>query len=231
MSDMLNISCTDGTFNAYLAKPEKGIGPGVIVIQEIFGVNDNIRAIADNLAAQGFYALAPDLFWRIEPNVQLSDQSEADWQKAFSLMSAFDADAGVRDIQESITTLRNYEGCTGKVGLIGFCLGGKMAYLAATDTDVECAIGYYGVGIQDMLEKAETIKNPLMLHIAGKDEFVPMDAQAKIQKALGKHEHITLHTYPDDDHAFAREGGAHYSASSAATANARTLNLLKDILL
>lgn len=227
----LQITTPDGTFGGYLALPASGTGPGLIVVQEIFGVNANIRALTDWYAAQGFVAFAPDLFWRIEPGIELTDQSEAEWKKAFELFGKFDADAGAKDIQAAINSLRGHAACTGKVGVIGFCLGGKMAYLAATRCDSDASIGYYGVGIQDMLDEADQIKNPLMLHIAGLDEFVPPEAQSAIEAGIGGHAQVTLHIYPDDDHAFAREGGAHYSAQSASLAHQRTLDLLNAALI
>lgn len=226
----IDIQTTDGSYGGYLALPEGQSGPGVIVIQEIFGVNANIRAIADWLAEHGYVALCPDLFWRIEPDVDLTDQTQAEWEKAFELMNKFDADLGAKDIQAAINHLRTLPSCTGKVGVIGYCLGGKMAYLSATRTDSDASIGYYGVGIQDMLDEADNISAPLMLHVAGKDQFVPPEAQTAIEGGLGGHSKVTIHIYPDDDHAFAREGGEHYSARSASTANQRTLDLLNSAL-
>ncbi len=226
----LTISTPDGSFEGYLALPESGSGPGLVVVQEIFGVNANIRGLTDYFASQGFVAFAPDLFWRIEPGIELTDQSEEHWKKAFDCFGKFDADAGARDIQAALSALRAHPACTGKAGVIGFCLGGKMAYLAAARTDSDASIGYYGVGIQDMLEEASAIQKPLMLHIAGLDEFVPPEAQTAIENGLGGHAQVTLHIYPDDDHAFAREGGAHYSAQSASLAHQRTLDLLHSAL-
>lgn len=226
----VEIQTADGAYGAYLALPESQSGPGVIVIQEIFGVNANIRAIADWLAENGYVALCPDLFWRIEPGVDLTDQTEAERAKAFELMNQFDADMGAKDIQDAIGHLRALPACTGKVGVIGYCLGGKMAYLSASRTDSDASIGYYGVGIQDMLDEATNIRAPLMLHIAGQDQFVPPEAQSAIENGLGGHSKVTLHIYPDDDHAFAREGGEHYNARSASTANQRTLDLLSSAL-
>ena len=226
----ISIQTPDGSFNAYIAIPEAGAGPGIVVVQEIFGVNANIRSIADHLAEKGYVAICPDLFWRIEPGVDITDKTEAEWAKAFDLFGKFDADKGTEDIQASITALRNHSACNGKVGVMGYCLGGKMAYLAACRTDADASIGYYGVGIQDMLDEASQISKPLMLHIAGLDKFVPPEAQAEIESRLGGHKLITLHIYPDDDHAFAREGGEHYSAQSASIANQRSLDLLANAL-
>ena len=216
-----------GSFMGYLAEAGDG-APGVVVIQEIFGVNAGIREIADNLAAQGFNALAPDLFWRQEPGIQLTDQTEEDWARAFELFNGFDSAKGVEDIQVAIDALRGSG--AGKVGSVGYCLGGMMAYLSATRTDVDGAVGYYGVGIADLVGEAANIKNPLMLHIACEDGFVDKDAQAAMHKGLDGNAHVTLHDYPKCDHAFARVGGEHYSEANAAMANQRTLEFFQKNL-
>jgi carboxymethylenebutenolidase len=222
----IRITGPAGDFSAYLARPESGEGPGIVLLQEIFGVNQVMRNRCDALAAQGFTALCPDLFWRIEPGVDITDQSQAEWDKAFSLMKAFSPDTGIEDIAASIRWLRSQDGTGGKVGAMGYCLGGLLAYLTAARTDSDATIGYYGVSIQDRLDEASAIKQPLMLHIAGKDQFVPPEAQAAIHQGLDSHPLVTLHDYPEDDHAFARPGGAHYNAASADLANQRTLDFL-----
>jgi carboxymethylenebutenolidase len=224
-------SSPDGEFGAYLASPASGRGPGLVVIQEIFGVNSVMRKIADEFAARGYFALAPDLFWRLEPGVQLSDQSDAEWKRAFDLMGRFDQDAGVRDIQTSITYLRHsVAGCTGKVGAVGYCLGGLLAFLAATRTDCDAAVGYYGVNIQEKLSEAAKIRKPVMLHIAGKDEYVPPEAQKKIVEGLKNNPLVTIHSYAEMNHAFARAGGAHYDKACADLANGRTSTFLRQHL-
>jgi carboxymethylenebutenolidase len=215
-----------GDFSAYLARPGSGEGPGIVLLQEIFGVNQVMRDRCDALAAQGFTALCPDLFWRIEPGVDITDQSQAEWDKAFSLMKAFNPDTGIEDIAAAISWLRSQDGTGGKVGAMGYCLGGLLAYLTAARTDSDATIGYYGVSIQDRLDEASAIKQPLMLHIAGQDQFVPPEAQAAIHQGLDSNPLVTLHDYPEDDHAFARPGGAHYNAASADLANQRTLDFL-----
>src|SRR5690349_23704275 len=121
-------SSPDGEFAAYLATPASGRGPGLVVIQEIFGVNKVMRQIADSFAARGYFALAPDLFWRLEPGVQLTDKTDAEWQHAFGLMQKFDVDTGAKDIQACISYLRGLEGCSGKISAVGYCLGGLLAY-------------------------------------------------------------------------------------------------------
>ena len=218
----ITIKGPDGDFMGYLALPESGSGPGVVVIQEIFGVNDVMRGVADRIAGLGYVALCPDLFWRQEPGIQLTDQTEEDWARAFELYQGFDEAKGVDDLQATIAQLRGRDECTGKVGAVGFCLGGKLAYLCATRTDSDCAIGYYGVGIEAALDEAGNISKPLLLHIAEEDGFVPKDAQAQIHAALDSNGLVSLHDYPGVDHAFARRGGEHYDEAAANLAIGRS---------
>ena len=220
----------DGEFSGYLAKPKGGSGPGVVVIQEIFGVNAVMRGIADDLAAKGYVALAPDLFWRIERNVQITDKTEAEWKRAFDFYQKFNVDAGVKDIQATIGQLRKTQGVTGKIGSVGYCLGGLLAYLTATRTDVDASVSFYGVGIDGKLDEASQIKKPAMLHIAAKDQFVPPEAQAKIVKGLHGRKDVTVHVYPGVDHAFARIGGQHYDKAAADLANSRTAEFFQSHL-
>ena len=218
----ITIKGPGGSFGAYLAKPSGGSGPGIVVIQEIFGVNKVVRDLVDGFATRGYFALAPDLFWRLEPGVQLTDKTDGEWKRAFDLMQRFDIDAGVKDIQASISHLRELDGCSGKVGAVGYCLGGLLAYLTAARTDVDASVGYYGVNIDQKLDEARNIKWPLLLHIAEKDQFVNPEAQKKIADGLKHNPLVTLHFYPQMDHAFAREGGAHYDKACADLANSRT---------
>lgn len=223
------IKTADGEFGAYVAKPEgEGPWPAIVVIQEIFGVNAVMREITDRYAADGYLAICPDLFWRIEPGIDITDQSEAEWKKAFELYNAFDVDKGIEDIAATVDQVRRQS--TGKVGAVGFCLGGLLSYLTATRTDVDAAVAYYGVGIDNYLAEAERLANPLMLHIAEEDGFVPKEAQARIIAGLKDHPQVEIHTYPGRDHAFARTGGQHYDAEDAAIANTRSLAFFKSRL-
>jgi carboxymethylenebutenolidase len=226
----ITIATADGSFGAYLATPSTGRGPGIVVIQEIFGVNGFVRDVADAYAARGCFALAPDLFWRIEPNVQLTDKTDEEWKRAFDLMGKFNADLGVKDIQTAIAHLRGVSGVNGKVGAVGYCLGGLLAYLTAARTDADATVGYYGVNIQTMLGETANIRKPLMLHIAEKDEYVPPAAQKQIIDSLAGNPHVTIHTYPGMDHAFARVGGAHYEQANAELANSRTSTFFRQHL-
>jgi carboxymethylenebutenolidase len=226
----ISISGPDGAFAGYLATPATERGPGIVVIQEIFGVNQVMRDICDDLASHGYFALAPDLFWRLEPGAQLTDKTDAEWKRAFDLMGRFDIDKGMKDIQATIDTLKARTGCTGKIGAVGYCLGGQLAFLTATRTNADASVGYYGVSIQNRLDEAANIKKPLMLHIAAKDEYTPAEAQKKIQDGLGKNPLVTLHVYPEMDHAFARVGGAHYDKACADLANGRSATFFRQHL-
>jgi carboxymethylenebutenolidase len=226
----ITIKTADGAMSGYLAKPASGRGPGLVVIQEIFGANKVMRDLADGFAARGYFALVPDLFWRLQPGVQLTDKTDAEWKQAFGLMNKFDARKGVEDIQATIDALRDTEGCTGKVGAVGYCLGGQLAYLTAARTDIDAAVGYYGVNIQNLLDEAKAIRKPLMLHIAAADEYTPPDAQKKIVDGLKTNPQVTLHIYPQMDHAFARVGGAHYDHANAELANGRTATFFRQHL-
>ena len=230
MSERLSISTPDGTFSAYVAGPAAASAPAVIAIQEIFGVNKVMRDVCDRLAEAGYLAVCPDLFWRLEPGVELTDQTQADWNRAFDLMNRFDVDQGVEDIRATIDQVRSGPGCSGKVGAVGYCLGGRLAYLTATRTDSDASVGYYGVGIENYLGEAERLARPLMLHIAEEDAYVPKAAQGLIVAALKDHPQAVIHTYPGCDHAFARPGGAHYDAKAAAEADGRTLAFLQQNL-
>ncbi|MBM3534189.1 MAG: NADPH:quinone reductase [Alphaproteobacteria bacterium] len=222
MADVTIAARDGGSFSAYVAKPASGSGPGILVIQEIFGVNKVMREICDGLAAQGYIAVCPDLFWRQEPGIQITDKTEAEWQKAFSLYKGFDEAKGVEDLIATLETVRKMPGCNGRVGTVGFCLGGKLAYLMATRSSADCNVSYYGVGIEGALNEASAITKPYLCHIAAKDKFVPAEAQAKVKEALAKVPVAAVQVYEACDHAFARIGGERYDAAAAKLANGRT---------
>jgi carboxymethylenebutenolidase len=215
-----------GSFSAYLATPKSGKGPGIVVIQEIFGVNPWIRQIADRYAAAGYVAAAPDLFWRIQPGIQLTDKGE-DFQKALGLMQKMDQAKAIEDIQATINALRANPACSGKVGAVGYCLGGRLAYMTAARTNIDASVGYYGVGIDGIIGEAGNIKKPLLLHIAEKDGFVPPPVQEKMKEGLKGNRHVTMQTYAGQDHAFARDGGDHYDKAAADLANGRTADFFQ----
>jgi len=229
----VTIEGKDGSFTVYAAAPNDGDGPpapGIVVAQEIFGVNQVMRDTCDWLATQGFVAVCPDLFWRIEPGIQLTDQSQAEWDRAFELFGLFDVDKGIEDMKTTLAALRAHEVCNGKAGSVGYCLGGKIAYLMATRSDSDANVGYYGVGLGDLMAEAGKITKPLMLHIAEKDAFSSAEEIAKVQKTLAGNAQATVHVYEGQDHAFARKGGAHYDAAAARLANERTVNFFREKL-
>ena len=227
----LTIPAKDGrSFSAYIAMPKVTPAPAIIMIQEIFGVNAEMRKKCDDMAALGYIAAAPDLFWRMEPGVDLTDKTEAEWKKAFDFLGRFDVDSGIDDLRTTLHTLRGHADTTGVVGCIGYCLGGKLAYLMACRSAIDCAISYYGVGIEDLLDNAIGIKNPLLMHIAEEDKFVSKAAQGKIVAALSLNPHVMLHSYPGVNHAFSRTGGEHYDEAATKLAHQRTIDFLSTSL-
>lgn len=225
----ITITAADGagSFAAYVARPQAGAAAGtVVMIQEIFGVNATMRALSDWVAAMGFIAVAPDLFWRQQPGVQLDpDAGQDQWEKAFALMNGFDQEKGLRDIQAALDAGRRLEGANGKAATLGYCLGGRMAFRAAQHTDGDAHVSYYGVGLEGLLDTP--IRAPLLVHIAEKDKFVPPEAQRAVIAALAGHPLAAAHVYPGVDHAFARLGGHSYDARAATIANGRTAEFLQ----
>ncbi|WP_228242558.1 dienelactone hydrolase family protein [Porphyrobacter sp. GA68] len=211
-----------GSFDAYIARPDGEPKAAIIVIQEIFGVNAGIRRKCDKLAQAGYLAAAPDLFWRLERNLQLDPDVEAEFQRALELMARFDQDEGIRDIEATIRYLRAEEGAE-KVGAVGYCLGGRLAFMTAARTDCDASVGYYAVGVDGLLREKHAIANPLMLHIAGDDGFVDKATQAAMHEGLDDHPKVTLYDYPGVDHGFATEMGKRRIDEAAELADRRTM--------
>jgi carboxymethylenebutenolidase len=233
MMPEIEIAAADGSgkFGAYVAMPKTTPAGAVVMIQEIFGVNATMRQLSDWVAEMGFIAISPDLFWRQEKGVQLDpDAGQAQWDKAFALMKGMDQDKAVEDLKSTIAHARKLDGANGKVATMGFCLGGRLAFMTAARTDADANISYYGVGIEGLLGEAGNIKAPLILHIAEKDKFVPAEAQAKILEGLKGHAQASVYVYPGVDHAFARMGGHAWDARAATIANGRTAELLAKVL-
>jgi carboxymethylenebutenolidase len=214
---------------AYVARPAGTPKAAIIVIPEIFGVNEGIRRKADSWAADGYLAVAPDIFWRFAPGVELNPDVDAELQEAFGYFGQFDPDLGVQDLEAAIRWIRRSEDVA-KVGCVGYCLGGRLAYMAAARTDIDASVGYYGVMIDQMLGESHAIANPLMLHIPTADHFVGPEAQAAIHAGLDDHPKVTLHDYPGLDHGFAAEMGNRRDEAGAALADGRTEAFFKEHL-
>jgi carboxymethylenebutenolidase len=210
-----------GEFSAYLALPPGGYGPGIVVLQEIFGVNQYLRGIADWYAAHGFVAICPDLFWRQQRGVELTE-SDADWQRAIQLYQGLDEAKAVEDSAATMEFLRKQPACSGRVGAVGFCLGGNLAWLLSVRFKPDCAVGYYGVSIEKSLNEVSGLTTPLMLHIAGKDEHCPPAAQKQIHATLDSSSLVTIYDYPESEHAFGRPG-RHYDPKATELAHLRSL--------
>jgi len=209
-------------FNAWLAEPEGTPKGAIVVIQEIFGVNEGIRRKADHWASLGYIGVAPDLFWRLEPGVELDPDVPEQFQQALGLMQRFDQDKGIADIEATIRAARARLREGGRVGAVGYCLGGRLAFMTSTRTDVDASGAYYGVGLEGLMGEKHGIARPLMLHIAGADHFVTPDKQKLIHEGLDDHPRVTIHDYPGEDHGFAAEMGKRRSEAAAALADSRT---------
>ena len=225
MSETMRITTLDGAdaFDCYIARPEGEPKSAIIVIQEIFGVNAGIMRKCDKLAEEGYLAMAPDLFWRLEPGVQLDPDIEPEFQTALDLMGKLNQDAAIRDIEATIQHARTVA-TSGKVGAVGYCLGGRLAYMTAARTDVNATVGYYGVGIDELLREKAAIAHPLMLHIPTEDGFVDKDTQKTMHEGLDDHPKVTLHDYEGLDHGFATEFGKRRDEEAAQLADRRTAN-------
>lgn len=210
-----------GTFPAYVARPAGTPRGAIIVIQEIFGVNPGISKKADDWAAAGYLAVAPDVFWRQQEDIELDPDVPEQFQQALGFMMKHDFDLGIQDVEATIRWIRGTAGVA-KVGLVGFCMGGKIAYQAATRTDIDAAVGYYGVGIADMLNESHAIANPLLLHVPTADGFVDAAAQKAMHDGLDPNPHVTIHDYEGLDHGFADTFGARRDEAGAQLADQRT---------
>ena len=224
----VTIQATDGSgsFSAYLMEPKAKPAGTVVLIQEIFGVNEAMRDIAAWVAEMNFIAVGPDLFWRIEPGIDITDKSEAEWKKAFELFNKFDQAKGIEDLKATVTAARKLPGANGKVATMGYCLGGRLAFMMAEQSDADANVSYYGVALDNLLGDLGKITKPLIVHIADKDEFFPPEGRAKVVAAVKGLPHISSYVYPNADHAFARVGGVHWDGRSAAIANGRSAEAL-----
>ena len=219
----VEIPLRDGKMAGWLARPEGAPKGAIIAIMEIWGVNDTMRQHAREFAEAGYVCVVPDLFWRLEPGVELSDRDADDVEHAFDLYYGFDYDLGVRDMEDCADWLQSHDGLGLKVGAVGYCLGGKLCYLMCCRTEIECAVAYYGTYIEHEIREVGKLHRPFMLHMAMKDRWVQREVNALLMRKLGPSPFVTIHQYPDADHAFARHGGLTYRKKEADEALALTL--------
>jgi len=229
---MVTIDATDGTgrFNALVVEPSQKPAGAVVVIQEIFGVNEAMRKTCEWVADLGFIAVCPDLFWRIEPGIDITDKTEAEWKRAFDLFQRFDQQKGIVDLKATLAAARRQPGGNGRAGTIGYCLGGRLAFMMAEQSDAEANVSYYGVGLDNLLGDLGRVKAPLVVHIADEDEFFPKEGRHKVVEAVKANRSVHAYVYPGVNHAFARVGGNHWNGRAAAIANGRTAEALAAAL-
>lgn len=230
MSENISIhSVNNEVFSGYLAPAKTGKGPGIVLVQEIFGVNQGIREAADRFAKDGYTVLAPDLFWRFKPNVELTEEGQ-DLEEAYDYYHRFDVKQGVSDLGQAVKTLRQHPACNGRVAILGFCLGGKLAYLTAAEQVVNAAVAFYGGGIAEHLDLAKKITCPLLMHFGEKDEMITAEQVEDIRAAFANHKDVEIETYPGVGHAFYNHRRASYNASAAELAHQKTVSFLKKAL-
>ena len=222
MNHWIDVETPDGSFKSYVAQPSAQSTPCVVVLQEIFGVNADLRQTCDELAAKGYIAISPDLFWRMKPGLDITDQTEAEWKQGFDLYTAFDIEKGVADIDATMRAARATAGASGKVGLMGYCMGGLLTLITASRTHVDAAVVYYGGNSELHLSDVKKLASPLMFHVGENDEYISQAAQLSIQAALADQADVQMFIYPGAKHAFARHQGINFDADAATMANRRT---------
>jgi carboxymethylenebutenolidase len=231
---MITIDATDGagSFSALVVEPaaHAALAGAVVLIQEIFGVNDAMRATAEQVANLGFIAICPDLFWRIKPGIDLTDKTEAEFNQALAYMNQFDQARGIDDLKATLATARTLPGSNGRAGTMGYCLGGRLAVMMAVQSDADVNISYYGVGLDGLLGELPKVSKPLLVHIADQDAFFPPEGRAAVVAATAGSSVVSSYVYPNADHAFARVGGVHWDGLSAAIANGRSAAALAAAL-
>lgn len=227
MADTLTVKTTDGLFEAYVARPVRKRAPAVVLIHEIFGVNLDLRQTADALARQGFIAVCPDLFWRQEVGVDLDPAAPDAFPRAVSLYATFDPDQGVRDIGATLRAVRRMPGSNGRVGLMGFCMGGLLTFLTTARIGDRACIAYYGGGTETHLGDAFDARTPVIMHLGEDDEYISVEARDRIVAAFWDSPHIQIFTYPGQGPAFARHRGRGYDAATARLANARAVSFFE----
>jgi carboxymethylenebutenolidase len=227
MGKWIDVQSSDGlSFRAYEAVPSGGTGPGIVLLHEIFGVNARMREVADRFAEEGYVVMVPDLFFRLEPGVDLGFDKE-DLERALSLNERLDVPLAIRDVESTVAAMRALSQCRGRIGALGFCLGGRLAVLAAASRLVDCAVSYYGVGLEELVQELGCIDIPMVFHMAGADKLVTPAAAATVAKTLAGRKQIEVYVYPGAAHAFDSPVRPSYDASASGMAYTRTLALFR----
>lgn len=232
MGNLVPVTTLDGgaSFNSYVARPDGTATAAIVVIQEVFGINEGIRRKCDGWAEKGYLAYAPDLFWRIRPGIELNPDIPEQMQEGLDLFGKFDQQQGIFDLEAAIKAARAELGEGGKVGLVGFCLGGRLAFMTACRTDGDAFVGYYGVGIDNLLDEQHAIGKPVLLHVPTADGFVSAEAQKAMHEGLADNRHVTLYDYEGLDHGFAAEMGNRRDEAGAQLADSRTIAFFAEHL-
>ncbi|MEB0045556.1 MULTISPECIES: dienelactone hydrolase family protein [unclassified Pseudomonas] len=225
----IDIESADGTFGAYLATPHTRKGPGIVLIQEIFGVNEHIRSVAEQYAADGYFVIVPDLFWRSGPRIELG-YDEAGWKRAVELMNATDVGKAQTDVKLAIDALKAQPGLEGGVAAIGYCFGGMLSYHTAANGLVDVAVAYYGGGIQNQLQRADDIKVPMLMHFGDQDSHIPMDAVEQITERFAHNDNVDIEVYPGAEHGFNCSHRSSYNQRASVEAHGNTLTFLSQNL-
>lgn len=228
----IRVETEGGAFDAYLALPPAGNtanAPGIVLVQEIFGVNAHIRAVADQYALDGYVVLAPDVFWRQAPRVELGYAGE-DWARAVELRQKTDVELTMKDIAATAKALRAQLGAGAKIAAVGYCFGGLVSYLSAARGLVDAAVPYYGGGIQNNLQEAANIKVPVQFHYGALDAHIPAEAVEQVRAAVAGNPKTEIHVYAQADHGFNCWARGSYHQPSAALAHGRALTFLAGAL-
>jgi carboxymethylenebutenolidase len=229
-SRWISVPSADGRpFEAYVSEPATGRGPGLLLIQEIFGVNEHIRAVADQYAADGFVVIAPDVFWRESPRTDLAYDAVG-FEKGLGLLSRLNVDLAAADLQRSVEAVKHLDSCTGLVGSVGFCMGGMLSFVAAARAGVDTAVCYYGGGIDQHLELVEDISCPLLFHFAEKDAYIPNKAVQAVRQSLHGRDNVRIVMHPGVDHGFNCWRRPSWHQQTAARARGQTLVHLSETL-
>jgi carboxymethylenebutenolidase len=229
LSDGVHIeSQSGGRIGAYIGRPTAPTAPIVVVAQEIFGITPFIRTTVEWLVGEGYGCVCPDLYWKQAPNTELDANIPSERERALTLFREFDMEAGVADLAETIEYARGLPFSNGRVAVVGYCLGGRLAFEVAARSLADCAVGYYGVGLEERVSLIPAIKVPAMFHMGTKDHYITADARVILNEHFERNRNIDLHWYPAG-HSFVRSSSPFFDRAATELANGRTLKLLANL--